>query len=130
MEGMSKLPTYLKKYTDRSLPAHPCELLTDNVWQSVLLTILHQDCGWAASNKVIQVDVLYRYNPKTGEHRCQCGNTVPCSDLIYVVDFNPLHNHANLDAELLCHSECFTVKYEESVVLHAMVLSLYDIVYD
>ena len=31
VEGMSKLPPYLDKYTTRLLPAHPCELLIDNV---------------------------------------------------------------------------------------------------
>ena len=30
-ESMSKLPPYLEKYTVRSLPAHPCELLIDHV---------------------------------------------------------------------------------------------------
>ena len=52
-----------------------------------------------------------------GEHQSWCGNTFPCSVLICAVDFNPLTNYTNLDAELLCLSKCFTVSYEESVVL-------------
>ena len=46
------------------------------------------------------------------------------------VYFNPLAKHASLDAELQCLHEHFTAKYEESLVLHAIVLSLYDMSYD
>ena len=65
-----------------------------------------------------------------GELQSQRGKPFPCCDLICVVDFNPLTNHANLDAELLRLCEYFTAKYEESIVLRTMVSSLYDMVYD
>ena len=52
------------------------------------------------------------------------------SDLICAVDFNPLTNHANLDAKFLCLHEHFTAKYEESVVVCAMVPYLYGMVYE
>ena len=65
-----------------------------------------------------------------GELRSRCGNPLPCSDLICAVDFNPLTNHANLDAELLHLCEHFKAKYEESVVLCAVMSSLYNMVYD
>ena len=66
----------------------------------------------------------------TGELRSQCGNPFPCSDLICAVDFNILTDRTNVDAELLRLCEHFEAKYEEFVVIHAMLLSLYDMVYD
>ena len=30
VEAVTKLPPYLEKYTARTVPAHPCELLIDN----------------------------------------------------------------------------------------------------
>ena len=65
-----------------------------------------------------------------GELRSHRSNPFPRSDLICAVDFNPLTNHANLDAELLRLHECFTAKYEESMVLCATVLSLYNMIYE
>ena len=65
-----------------------------------------------------------------GELRSRRGNPFPRSDLICAVDFNPLTDHADLDAELLHLRERFTTKYEESVVLRATVSSLYNMVYD
>ena len=53
------------------------------------------------------------------------GNPFPRGELICPVDFNPLTDHVELDAELLWLGEKFTAKYEESLVLWSTVLSLY-----
>ena len=52
------------------------------------------------------------------------GNPFPRGELICPVDFNPLTDHAELDAELLRLHEKFTAKHEESLVLQSTVLSL------
>ena len=47
-------------------------------------------------------------------------------ELICPVDFNPLTDHVELDAELLQLREKFIAKYEESLVLWTTVSSLYN----
>ena len=54
------------------------------------------------------------------------GNPFYRVELICPVDFNPLTDHMELDAELLRLRKKFTAKYEESLVLRSMVSSLYD----
>ena len=54
------------------------------------------------------------------------GNPFPRGELICPVDFNPLTDHMELDAELFRLCEKFTAKYEESLVLWSTVLSLYN----
>ena len=51
-------------------------------------------------------------------------------ELICPIDFNPLTDHAELDAELLLLHKKFTAKYKESLVLWSTVPTLYDTVYD
>ena len=60
----------------------------------------------------------------------QMPNYLRACELICPIDFNPLTDHVELDAELLRLREKFTAKYEESLVLRSNVSSLYDTVYD
>ena len=132
VEGMSKLPPYLDKYTAKSLPAHLCELLIDNVRTKI--SLVHDFCVRIADGQLLTMFFMQMRGTDmaqiAGKLQSRHGNPFPLSDWICAVDFNPLTDHAYLDAELLCLYEHFTVKYEESMVLHAMVSSLYNMAYD
>ena len=63
-EGMSKILPYLGKYTARSLPAHPCELLIDNVGTKIsVIRDFFINCRWAAFNSIVQINAQYKYGP-------------------------------------------------------------------
>ena len=103
VEVVTKLPPYLEKYTSRTVPAHPCELLIDNVQSE--LSIAMDFCVKIA--KVQLPTTLFKQmhgrNTAQGarELKSRCGNPFPRSDLTNPVDFNPLTDHCKLGAELL-----------------------------
>ena len=131
-EAMSKLPPYLEKYTARSTPAHPCELLVDNARTKI--SVVRDFCFKVAEGQLPTTLFRQLRGKETAQTadalRSRRGNPFPRGELICPVDFNPLTDHVELDAELLRLREKFTAKYEESLVLRSTVSSLYDTVYD
>ena len=122
VEAVTKLPPHLEKYTSRTVPAHPCELLIDNAQSKLSIrdfcmkvaegqlptTLFKQMCGSDTAQGASKLKSWH-------------GNPFCRSDLINPVDFNPLTDHCKLDAELLRLCKHFTTKYEEILILRAHI---------
>ena len=125
---MSKLPPYLEKYTTRSKPAHPCELLVDNARTKI--SVVHDFCFKVAEGQLPTTPLQKLHGKETAQTaetlRSRRGNPFPRGELICPIDFDPLTDHVELDVKLLWLHEKFTAKYEESLVLQSTVSSLYD----
>ena len=50
VEAVTKLPPYLEKYTSKTVPAHPCELLIDNAQSKV--SVIRDFCVKAAKDQL------------------------------------------------------------------------------
>ena len=99
VEAVTKLPLYLEKYTSRTVPVHPCELLIDNAQSK--LSVIRDFCVKVA--KVQLPTTLFKQmrgsNTAQGasELKSWHGNPFPRSDLINPVDFNPLTDNCKLN---------------------------------
>ena len=119
VEAVTKLPPHLEKYTSRTVPAHPCELLIDNAWSK--LSVIRDFCAKVAKVQLLMILFKQMRGSNTAQDasklKSQRGNPFLRSDLINPVDFNPLTDYCKLDAELLRFCERFIAKYEESLVM-------------
>ena len=125
---MIKLPPYLKKYMTCYMPAHPCELLIDNACTKI--SVVRDFCFKMAEGQLPPTLFQQLHGNETAQTaetlQSRRSNPFPKGELVCPVDFNPLTDDVELDAELLQLREKFTAKYEELLVQWSTVSSLYD----